>query len=143
MKNKDKYNLSHIHVVERPGKTILDYCFKYVEIEYGGKVVKEYRCLDVEVSKKFFEWLEEDDGKECKPTILTDKEKAYLSVVIKPFRENIESVKKLENYYTAQEYIRIVMKKGTDYCSLPWFRKGTMYKGMEANKRYTLEELGL
>lgn len=76
MKNKEKYNLAHLHIVERPGKTRLDYCFKYVEIEYGGKIVKEYSCLDVEVSKKFFEWLEEDDEKECKTTILTEKEKA-------------------------------------------------------------------
>ena len=143
MKNKDKYNLSHLHIVDRPGKNRLDYCFKYVEIEYGGRIIKEYRCLDVEVSKKFFEWLEEDDGKECKPTILTEKEKAYLSSVIKPFREKVESIKKFENYYSAQEYIHIAMKKGTDYCSLPWFRKGTMYKGMEAYKLYTLEELGL
>lgn len=27
--------------------------------------------------------------------------------------------------------------------SLPFFEKGTMYKGMETDKRYTLEELGL
>lgn len=27
--------------------------------------------------------------------------------------------------------------------NLPFFRKDEMYKGMEANKEYTLEELGL
>ena len=90
MKNKEKYNLAHLHIVERPGKTRLDYCFKYVEIEYGGKIVKEYSCLDVEVSKKFFEWLEE----EYEPTILTEKEKAYLSAIIKPFRKKVEYVYK-------------------------------------------------
>nr|DAU44682.1 MAG TPA: hypothetical protein [Caudoviricetes sp.] len=141
MKNKDKYNLSHIHVVERPGKTRLDYCFKYVEIEYGGKVVKEYRCLDVEVSKKFFEWLEEDDGKECKPTILTDKEKAYLSVVIKPFREKVEYVYKKCSEIDEREYLEISLENGV--ISFPYFEKGKMYKGMGINTFYKLEELGL
>lgn len=141
MKNKDKYNLSHLHIVERPGKTRLDYCFKYVEIEYGGKIVKEYRCLDVEVSKKFFEWLEEDDGKECKPTILTDKEKAYLSAVIKPFRKDVRSITKQKNN-EGYEWLRIIVEDNHPLV-LPGFKKETMYKGMHAYKEYTLEELGL
>nr|DAJ32081.1 MAG TPA: hypothetical protein [Caudoviricetes sp.] len=142
MKNKDKYNLSHIHVVERPGKTRLDYCFKYVEIEYGGKIVKEYRCLDVEVSKKFFEWLEEDDGKECKPTILTEKEKAYLSAVIKPFRKRIKYIRKIDHSSVNNDQFICIVLAG-DRCGLPNFKTGTMYKGMEVDKDYTLEELGL
>ena len=142
MKNKDKYNLSHLHIVEYAEKNILSINVAYVEIKYNGKIVKEYACTNGAGIKKFLEWLEEDD-EECKPTILTGKEKAYLSAVIKPFREKVESIKKFENYYSAQEYIHIAMKKGTDYCSLPWFRKGTMYKGMEAYKLYTLEDLGL
>ena len=141
MKNKDKYNLAHLHIVERPGKTRLDYCFKYVEIEYGGRIIKEYSCLDVEVSKKFFEWLEEDDGKECKPTILTDKEKAYLSVVIKPFREKVEYVYKKCSEIDEREYLEISLKNGV--ISFPYFEKGKMYKGMGINTFYKLEELGL
>lgn len=141
MKNKDKYNLSHLHIVERPGKTRLDYCFKYVEIEYGGKIVKEYRCLDVEASKKFFEWLEEDDGKECKPTILTEKEKAYLSVVIKPFIEKVEYVYKICSEIEKREYLEISLENGV--ISFPYFEKGKMYKGMVINTLYKLEELGL
>ena len=84
-------------------------------------------------------WLEE----EYEPTILTDKEKAYLSAVIKPFREDIEYIEKFKSNYVGKEFIYIVMKKDDDYCKLPRFFKGTMYKGMELNKRYTLEELGL
>lgn len=149
MKNKDKYNLSHLHIVERPGKTRLDYCFKYVEIEYGGKIVKEYRCLDVEVSKKFFEWLEEDDGKECKPTILTEKEKAYLSAVIKPYRHSVTGIRKDSIQGYSQEWITIEYSDETNrtygygIATLPNFKTGTMYKGMEANKLYTLKELEL
>ena len=137
MKNKDKYNLAHLHIVERPG-TILDYCFKYVEIEYDGRIIKEYRCLDVEVSKKFFEWLEE----EYEPTILTEKEKAYLSAVIKPFRKDVKYIKKMDYVIRAKEYLLIKMRD-LSTAALPLFEKETMYKGMEANKAYTLEELEL
>lgn len=139
MLNKEKYNLRQMDISTKTkdGKIL------FYELKIRGKTIHQqiYPCgvFACDAMEGMVGWLEE----EYVPDILTEKEKAYLSAVIKPFRENIESVKKLENYYTAQEYIRIVMKKGTDYCSLPWFRKGTMYKGMEAYKEYTLEELGL
>ena len=137
MKNKEKYNLAHLHIVERPGKTRLDYCFKYVEIEYGGKIIKEYSCLDEDVSKKFLEWLEE----EYKPPILDDVEKAYLSAVIKPFRKDVVYIEKCI-FSTGAEYIQICMTED-ETVNFPNFKKGTMYKGMKRGKRYTLEELGL
>jgi len=140
MKNKDKYNLEHLHIVERNGKTRLDYCFKYVEIEYGGRIIKEYRCLDVEVDRKFFEWLEKDD-EECKSTILTDKEKSYLSAIIKPFRDKKIIIGKLRHLFGKEEYIWIDIN-GYHF-TLPHFKKGKMYKGMELNKFYTSGELGL
>ena len=56
MKNKDKYNLSHLHIVERPGATRLDGYITYVEIEYNGKIVKEYACTNESGVKKFLEW---------------------------------------------------------------------------------------
>lgn len=84
--------------------------------------------------------------------ILTKKEKEYLSAVIKPFRDNYKIIIKekaigLDHEY---RYINIVLKdKNDDYDKLPDelcfpnFKKGTMYKGMEIGKNYTLEELGL
>ena len=35
------------------------------------------------------------------------------------------------------------MKREYETFDLPCFKKGTMYKGMEEYKEYTLEELGL
>ena len=137
MKNKEKYNLSHLHIVERPGKTRLDYCFKYVEIEYGGRIIKEYRCLDVEGSKKFFEWLEE----EYKPQILDDVEKAYLSAVIKPFRKDVAYIEKC--IFSMDTYYVQISTKTNEDINLPNFRIKSMYTGMKENRRYTLEELGL
>ena len=137
MKNKDKYNLAYLHIVERAGTTRLDGYITYIEIEYSGKIVKEYACTNEAGIKKFLEWLEE----EYVPEILTEREKAYLSVVIKPFREKVEYVYKICLEIDKREYLEISLKNGV--ISFPCFEKGTMYRGMELNKRYTLEELGL
>lgn len=71
--------------------------------------------------------------------ILDDKEKEYLKKVIEPFRNRIKWITK--QCISRGEYIRIELED--DYTSLPMFEKGTMYKNMEVNKEYTLEELGL
>ena len=79
--------------------------------------------------------------------ILTEKEKEYLSAVIKPFRDRIIHIYKFE--LSGYEGIGIdlkfpkVEKNNEDAMTLPSFEIGTMYKGMELGKDYTLEELGL
>lgn len=81
--------------------------------------------------------------KKPKP-ILTKQEKEYLSNVIKPFRNKIESIAKYID--EDGEYISITYKDlngGTFSMAFPSYDDGTMYKGMELNKIYTLEELGL
>ena len=143
MKNKDKYDLRLLNIREHKGRTRLDLFTTYVEIKYFGTIIGEYQYIDEEGVKKFFEWLEKDDGKECKPTILTDKEKDYLSAVIKPFRKRIEYIEKTDNYYVDGKQFLSIGLVTDDHCYLPFFKKGTMYKGMEANECYTLEELGL
>ena len=80
-------------------------------------------------------WLEA----EYKPPVLDDVEKAYLSAVIKPFREKVKYIKKID--YGKKEYLKIYL--GNEAVPFPFFTKGTMYKGMECEKEYTLEELGL
>ena len=91
-----------------------------------------------------------------KPT-LNEKEREYLCNVIKPFRDRISWIKKCEydrGDFIYGEYIVMGLKffdSGTDgyicadeeQIALPSFAKGTMYKGMELNKKYTLDELGL
>lgn len=75
-----------------------------------------------------------------KEEILDEKEKEYLSAVIKPFRDRVKHIEKGD--YMKREYILIYIKN-YDIISFPFFEKGTMYKGMEEYKEYTLEELGL
>lgn len=74
---------------------------------------------------------------EYKPEILDEVEKRYLRGVIRPFE--VRFIKKVD--LTNAEYIYIELK--SDHISLPNFSSNTMYKGMEIDKKYTLEELGL
>lgn len=79
-----------------------------------------------------------------KEPVLDDVEKAYLSAVIKPFRKNVNYISKIDvNYPTFKQFISIKVNH-TQCVNLPNFsKKSGMYKGMEVNKHYTLEELGL
>lgn len=97
--------------------------------------------------KKFFKKLpnnftgtiEVKNGYIVEKEILDDEERKYLSNVIKPFRHKVEYIIKKDCY--PKEYISISLPD--ENIGFPYFKKGTMYKGMEANKKYTLKELGL
>ena len=74
-------------------------------------------------------------------SILTQEEKEYLSYVIKPFRDKVEYVRKYAHIDNKHEWIEIVFTN--IFMCFPFFEKGTMYKGMELNKEYSVEELGI
>lgn len=74
-----------------------------------------------------------------KEEILDEKEKEYLRAVIKPFRDKVDFI--LKKRASISEYIVIALKD--EIIALPWFKKGTMYKGMETYKKYSLEDLNL
>lgn len=73
--------------------------------------------------------------------ILEEKEKEYLSAVIKPFRHNVVNITKVA-FSDEKEYILIELEY-CEFISMPFFKAGTMYKGMRSDKGYTLEELGI
>lgn len=137
MKNKEKYSLDKLRIsVTHTVTGISD-----IEIFHGIKRVY-YKSYSVEEFTlrwitDFMKWLEE----ECVSKILTDKEKAYLSAVIKPFRDRIEYIEK-RCFVSGTEYILISLQNNKTL-SFPTFKTGTMYKGMKSRKEYTLEELGL
>lgn len=87
------------------------------------------------------EWLD----MEHKESILDDAEREYLSAVIKPFRDKVLSIKKSSGLYASHYFDEISVyyeSFGHDLCfDLPPFEKGTMYKGMKPNQKYTPEEL--
>lgn len=81
---------------------------------------------------------------EYKEPILTEAEKEYLRAVIKPFRKKVKHIVKINLCSSPEEqFIKIVIDN-LDFINFPNFNKNTgMYKGMEADKLYSLEELGL
>lgn len=80
-----------------------------------------------------------------KKPILDDIERKYLSNVIKPFRNRFRKIVKCNT--DSYEYIEIeiweINNKNIARMYFPAFEKGTMYQGMEVNKKYSLEDLGL
>nr|DAE93428.1 MAG TPA: hypothetical protein [Caudoviricetes sp.] len=136
MKNKEKYNLNKLEI-----KLINTLSGYKIKVFYKDKIIYERTHLADNDNKKiegFFNWLEQ----EYKPPILDDVENAYLSAVIKPFRERIKYIRKINHSSVNNDQFLCIVLAG-DRCGLPNFKKGTMYKGMEVDKDYTLEELGL
>lgn len=81
---------------------------------------------------------------ESKTEILDDVEKRYLSNVIRPFRDRVKTISKIV-YSGGNASIDISIDDNNTgwLIELPPFPKNEMYKGMEDNKKYTIEELGL
>lgn len=78
---------------------------------------------------------------ERKEEILDEVEKKYLADVVRPFRSKVSSVYKMASICSNKEFINIQLRD--ENFTLPYFKKGTMYKEMQTGKRYTLEKLGL
>lgn len=82
--------------------------------------------------------------------ILDEKEKEYLSAVIKPFKNRVQSIVKetviqanpFEFKVKQTEHI-VIQVVNDENIYLPTFKKNTMYKNMETDKKYSLKELGL
>lgn len=111
-----------------------------------GKCKKEYRefCEGFNCTgckERFLKWLLE----EAKEPLLDEVEKKYLSEVIRPFKNYVTGIAKIKNENgKGKQFIRITVNKYMpEYIIMPYFEENTMYKGMEVNKEYSLEELGL
>lgn len=109
------------------------------------------KCLVVNgrTSGLFIDDFSEDWWEEVKEDILDDKEKEYLSAVIKPFRDKVTHIAKTEDDIEWSYAIMIRVDSefiDDDYYEFflpPFKRTSSMYKNMEVGKEYTLKELGL
>lgn len=72
--------------------------------------------------------------------ILDKEERKYLEGVIKPFEVMVRYIKK--RGIDEEEYIHIKLHTDEDI-ELPFFKKGTMYRGMIEGEEYEKMELGL
>ena len=134
MKNIEKYYEEIKHKYQT--SNILNPSCSVFKIRTGGNDCSGCHCKECGI--KSFEWL----NQEYKEQILDDVEREYLSAVIKPFRNKVKYIVKMHGFSEARQFIRIIMCDD-DCANSPFFKGGTMYKGMKLDKQYTLEELGL
>lgn len=85
--------------------------------------------------------LKVENGYIIEKEILDDVEKEYLNAVVKPFRNKVKCIKKM-NFYREKEYI-VIMINDESSIAFPFFERNTMYKGMKVDEEYTLKELDL
>ena len=127
--------------------------YKYIfRTRYGGlRIGKRFYGIDDYLFIPVFDHLFKDVKAGAEPIcfrkpILDDVEREYLKAVFKPFASRIKSVKKqrCNETWKGMEYIQVDMAApdGDSTC-FPLFKAGTMYKGMNFNKAYTLDELGI
>ena len=135
----------------RDGKSLTnDKGLTYVHLEDGVPVVRVSETNKIARTSPRIDFpprgiVENETGYEVyeKP-ILDEAEKEYLGNIVKPYRDRVGFIVKTE----ATGYERIIicvlgLTQHNNYIMLPYFYKNTMYKGMEVEKEYTLEELGL
>ena len=128
---KNGYKFKDIYI----GHSRLDH--RIYEIYIGTALIDNYRVHDeVTWCEVAMNWLD----MERKEPILDEAEKRYLSAVIRPFRKSVISIEKSKAYGDGEA---ICINTEKRYIVFPPFEEGTMYKGMEWRKEYTLEELGL
>ena len=83
----------------------------------------------------------------CNPPILNDAEREYLKTVLKPFHDEVEYVEKLHDYPingdTSHSLAYLFIRLHNGKLEFPNFDSKKMYLGMELNKKYKMDELGL
>ena len=140
LKDGDKCTLKNGKVVFYGGssKYKSTYCFENLTDDFKYEFNDEVSIVKVERPIKY------ETVFERKEEILDNTEKNYLRGVIRPFRDRVKFIKKQQEIGDNEDksFIEISVDDNTPIM-LPYFDTDTMYKGMEDNKEYSLEELEL
>ena len=126
MKNKEKYDLKELKIKWQDHESM--------EIYADDGVYRLNSNSNAVLLRGLVNWLED----EYKEPILDEKEKEYLSAVIRPWRDRVKSIAK---YRYSEEHEYICIETRCKYIDLPSFKAGAMYKGMELCREYSVEEL--
>lgn len=113
----------------------------YIIDEEGIELVKENKTFFKKLPNNYTGTIEVENGYIVENEILDEKEKEYLSAVVRPFKNRISHISKVA-WYDGTYHISIELDN-YEIINLPYFEKEAMYNGMEANKKYILKELGL
>lgn len=114
--------------------------FRWLSCSQDFEAIRKHKDI---FNDKFLDQTIEIEGE-----ILTNKEKDFLFSLVELFGEfgEVKKIKKCSSTTQEKEWLILGVLNITseiEYVSLPEFKKGTMFKGMEYAKEYTLEELGL
>ena len=113
-----------------------------IERELDRNIKYGYETGNKQFTGDILDWM----AQPYKESVLDKVEKEYLGEVIKPFRSRVVNISLCSNF--DKDFIRIWVRRidesnNFERIELPYFKTGTMYKGMEVDKHYTLKELGL
>lgn len=136
VKEEKKMNVTNLEYLREKNNCI---CEALCDLNDNSECVvcgSKTNCYDCNVRN--LKWLLE----EHKGPFLTDSERQYLSAAIKPFRSEVCYIEKSADNHNYKQFIYIEIE-GCGFLSFPFFETNSMYKGMELDKKYTLEELGL
>lgn len=81
-----------------------------------------------------------------RPDVLDDVEKEYLKSVLAPFRNRVAGIKKMSIIGWNRIIVHVAGERTGEIDALifPWFSEhSNMYAGMEEEREYTPEELGI
>ena len=126
--------------------------YKYIFRSRGGdlRISERFDGIDDYLPIPVFNHLFKNVMADSEPVrfrepILDDAEREYLKAVFKPFASRIKWVAKQHcGMWRGTEYIYAIMTDPSgDGLNLPAFKAGTMFKGLNPYKKYTLEELGI
>ena len=133
--------LNLVYEKKAPNKILYKYCEYYFDKENN-----DYKTVD---GLNLFEYLFKYERLalflevEILEDILDKKEKEFLENLVRPFKKEIISIVKTRVYHGECECIEINFNDEMDSFCLPYFSPNAMYKNMELDKEYTIEELGL
>lgn len=136
-------------ILKRGDKIHFDYGVYFIDSNEDGKKFCNIFAEGEENMVSKIERLKEYETiYEAPKEILTKEEKEWLENFLRPFKDRVKSICKFNIWVAGRynEFIRIIyqsIRDGEERLDLPEYKSGTMYKDMEQDKKYTLDELGL
>lgn len=135
-RNEDKGTYLGDRLINEDGKSVIHINDCNEDLTSKERYYKDLDIIKVERPTSY------ETVYERKAEILDEAEKRYLRSVIRPFRDRVQNITKWRLTQIDTYFIEIRLKNG-ETLSFPKFTSKTMYKGMEKDKEYTLEELEL
>lgn len=125
--------------------------FSYLELVSFGKSPTYYSnkgfhySAPLGLTSYFFEEVDFSVKKTNKEFLLDCIDRKYFNNFLRPFRDKIQYIRKMQSLDSDYEYIKIFYFKDSQPSSiyLPYFKTGTMFKKLELNKQYDLNDLDL